>query len=129
MVNGAACGERVHLSDLKGQSVILDFWATWCEPCQIVAPILERISKKHQGKLVVFGVNTSDAPGQAPIFAKKKGLSYPIVYDEGDEVAHQYGVENLPTLVVIGPDGNITSIRAGVESESAIEELVAKASM
>jgi cytochrome c biogenesis protein CcmG/thiol:disulfide interchange protein DsbE len=128
VVTGGAQGDRVHLSELKGQSVILDFWATWCGPCQIAAPILDRVSRKHQGKgLVVVGVNTSDQPGLAPAFAKKMGLSYPIVYDAGDDVARQYGVSNLPTLVVINPQGNIVAIRTGVEDEGALEDLVSDA--
>jgi len=128
LVTGGSEGDRIHLTDLKGQAVLLDFWATWCEPCQVVAPILDRVSRKHQGKgLVIVGVNTSDRPGLAAIFAKKKGLSYPIVYDDGDDVAQRYGVSNLPTLVVIDPQGNVIAVRAGPEDESAIEDLVSKA--
>jgi thiol-disulfide isomerase/thioredoxin len=128
VVTGGAEGDRIHLNELKGQAVLLDFWATWCEPCQAVAPILDRISRKHQGKgLVVVGVNTSDKPGLAPIFAKRKGLSYPIVYDDGDDVAQRYGVVNLPTLVLIDPQGNVIAVRAGLEDEGAIEDLVARA--
>src|SRR5262245_23572652 len=128
VVTGESQGDRIHLDELKGQAVILDFWATWCEPCQIVAPILDRISRKHQGKgLVVVGVNTSDQPGLAPLFARKKGLSYPIVYDEGDGVAQRYGVSNLPTLVVIDRDGNVVAVRSGLEDEGAIDDLVSRA--
>jgi cytochrome c biogenesis protein CcmG/thiol:disulfide interchange protein DsbE len=123
-------GDRIHLGDLKGRAVILDFWATWCEPCQTVAPILDRISRKHRDKgLVVVGVNTSDQPGRAPIFAKDKGLSYPIVYDADDEVARRYGVSNLPTLVAVGADGKIVEIRTGFKDEHDIEELVSRAMM
>ncbi|HKQ70383.1 MAG TPA: TlpA disulfide reductase family protein [Polyangiaceae bacterium] len=130
VISNGSSGDRLELHDLKGQAVILDFWATWCEPCQIVAPILDRVARKHQGKgLVIIGVNTSDQPGLAPQFVKKKGLSYPIVYDDGDEVARRYGVTNLPTLVVIDARGNVVAIRTGIEDESSIEELVAQAMM
>ncbi len=128
VVIGGSSGDRIHLSELKGHAVILDFWATWCEPCQVVAPILDRISRKHQDRgLVVVGVNTSDQPGLAPVFAKKKGLSYPIVYDQGEEVARRYGVSNLPTLVVINAEGRVVAIRTGLEDESSIEDLVSQA--
>src|SRR3954468_3114752 len=128
VVTGGGEGNRIHLNELKGQAVILDFWATWCEPCQVVAPILDRISRKHQGKgLVVVGVNTSDKRGLAPLFAKKKGLSYPIVFDEGDEVAQRYGVTNLPTLVVINAKGNVVAVRIAPDDESTIESLVGQA--
>jgi thiol-disulfide isomerase/thioredoxin len=121
-------GDRIHLNDLNGRAGPLEFWATWCEPCQVVAPILDRVSRKHRDKgLVVVGVNTSDQPGLAPIFAKKKGLSYPIVYDADDEVARRYGVSNLPTLVAISADGTIVEMRSGLEDEKGIEELVTRA--
>jgi len=120
----ASLGDRLHLSELRGKTVLLDFWATWCEPCQVVAPRLQRVAQKHHDDLVVVGVNTSDEPGFAPVFAKKKGLSYPMVYDKGDEVAHKYGVTNLPTLVVINAKGDITAVQSGVESETDIEELI-----
>ena len=128
LVSGGSEGDRIHLNEMKGQAVVLDFWATWCEPCQIVAPILDRVARKHHGKgVVVVGVNTSDQPGRAPAFAKKRGLSYPIVFDEGDDVAQRYGVSTLPTLVVIDPQGNVIAVRSGIEDESAIEALVDKA--
>jgi len=116
------------LAELKGHPVVLDFWATWCEPCQMAAPILDRVSRKNQGKgLVVVGVNTSDRPGLAPVFAKRKGLSYPIVYDSDEEVARLYGVSNLPTLIVINSAGNIVAVQTGFESESSLEDLVNQA--
>jgi cytochrome c biogenesis protein CcmG/thiol:disulfide interchange protein DsbE len=128
VVASGAAGDRIHLEELRGNTVILDFWATWCEPCERIAPILDRVSRKHQGKgLVVVGVNTSDQPGLAPAFAKKKGLSYPIVYDDGDQVAQRYGVTNLPTLVVINAQGNVVAIRVAPEDESTIEGLVTQA--
>jgi thiol-disulfide isomerase/thioredoxin len=124
----SALGDRIHLEELKGKTVLLDFWATWCQPCQVVAPILQRLSQKHLGDdLIVVGVNTSDEPGLAPIFAKKKGLSYPIVYDVRDEVARRYGVASLPTLVVINAKGDIVAMRTGAESESEIEDLIREA--
>ena len=128
VVASGAAGDRIHLEELRGSAVILDFWATWCEPCQRIAPILDRISRKHQGKgLVVVGVNTSDEPGLAPAFAKKKGLSYPIVFDDGEQVAQRYGVTNLPTLVVINAKGNIVAIRVAPEDEGTIEDLISQA--
>ena len=130
VVTGNEGGDRVHLKELKGRAVLLDFWATWCQPCQVVAPILDRVSRKHRDKLVVVGVNTSDEPGRASIFAKEKGLSYPIVYDTEDEVARRYGISNLPTLVAIDGNGKIVEVRtgfSGFDDEKRIEELVDRA--
>src|SRR5580658_7697290 len=88
VANAPAGGANVSMSDLRGRAVLLDFWATWCGPCQKEAPIVERISHRYgdQG-LSVIGVNTSDEAGSAAPFAKSHHLTYPIAYDEGQRVA------------------------------------------
>ena len=115
------------LAELRGHPVVLDFWATWCGPCQIEAPILNGVAERFKDKgLVVVGVNTSDAGGRrlAPVFVAKKGISFPIVFDEGDEIAHRYQVDNMPTLVVISKEGKIVATRQGVTSDADLERLV-----
>ena len=120
-------GGRLRLSSLEGRPVLLDFWATWCGPCQMEAPVLDRVARAHRDDLIVIGVNTSDEPGLAAAFARKKDLSYPIVYDDGSRVADSYGVEGLPTLVVVNGSGNVVAVQSGVESERDIDQLLAKA--
>lgn len=113
------------MSALRGHPVILDFWATWCGPCQAEAPIVNGIAQRFKDKgLVVIGVNTSDAEGLAARFAIKKGLSFPIVFDEGNGIANKYRVDNLPTLVVISKEGKMVAVRHGVTSDSDLERLV-----
>lgn len=115
------------LSTLRGHPIVLDFWATWCGPCQVEAPIVNGISERFKDRgLVVIGVNTSDAAGQslAPAFAKRKGLTFPIVFDDDDVIAHKYGVESLPTLVVLNKQGKIAAVRRGVTSATELERLV-----
>ncbi|MBX3224030.1 MAG: TlpA family protein disulfide reductase [Labilithrix sp.] len=125
---GASEGDApatLELSSLRGRPVVLDFWATWCGPCQAEAPIVNTIALRHKDKgLAVIGVNTSDEEGLAARFAKKKGLSFPIVYDQNNTIAKQYGVTNLPTLVVVSKTGKIVAIRHGVTSDSALDEIV-----
>jgi len=113
------------LSALKGHPVVLDFWATWCGPCQAEAPIMNGLAKRYKDRgLVVVGVNTSDAEGLAEKFAARKGLGFPIVYDEGNDIAKKYGVDSLPTLVVVSKEGNVVAVRRGVTSESDLARLV-----
>jgi thiol-disulfide isomerase/thioredoxin len=116
---------RVELSSLRGHPVVLDFWATWCGPCQAEAPIVNTIAQRYKDKgLVVIGVNTSDEDGLAERFVRKKGLSFPNVYDENNTIARQYGVSSLPTLVVVSKTGKVVAIRRGVTSDSALDELI-----
>jgi cytochrome c biogenesis protein CcmG/thiol:disulfide interchange protein DsbE len=113
------------LSALRGHPVVLDFWATWCGPCQAEAPIVNAISQRYKDKgLVVIGVNTSDAEGLAARFAAKKGLLFPIVYDEGNAIANKYRADSLPTLVVVSKEGKIVAVRQGVTSDADLERLV-----
>ena len=95
-------GARMRLSELKGHAVVLDFWATWCGPCTVQAPILDRLARRHQKRgLMVLGVNVDDPPEVAKAFVSHKGLSYPIVTDDTREASVRYGVDKLPSLVVI----------------------------
>jgi len=132
VANGEALGgdagigaNTVELSSLRGRPVVLDFWATWCGPCQAEAPIVNAIAQRYKDKgLAVIGVNTSDEDGLAGRFVRKKGLSFPIVYDEGNAIARQYGVSSLPTLIVVSKTGKVVAIRRGVTSDSALDEIV-----
>lgn len=123
-------GDRIRLAALRGQPVILDFWATWCKPCQIGAPALDRVYRRMREKgVIVVGVNTSDPQGRemAGEFAEAKKLTYPIVFDDDDRVAAQYGVMTLPTIVVIDAEGKVVAIRTGIADEGQLEELIAMA--
>ena len=118
-------GSRLALSDLKGHPVLLDFWASWCGPCQMQAPILERLSQRYKDRgLIVVGVNTNDKPGAGAASAQKKGLSYPIVFDGDGFSRDVYGVTSLPTLVLVGKDGMVKMVRSGLVDEGSLEEAI-----
>lgn len=113
------------LSDLRGKVVLLDFWATWCGPCQIEMPVVDSLAKQFRDRgLVVVGVNTSDMRGVAEPFVRSRGFGFPIAYDENNTIARAFGVGNIPTLVVIGKDGKIAGIRQGVTARADLERLV-----
>lgn len=124
VVHNGEPGSKLALSAMSGHPVILDFWATWCGPCQVEAPILSRVAERYKDRgLLVVGVDTSDAPGKAGPFAAKKNLAYPIVFDEAG-VADRYGIHNLPTLVVVDKTGKVRAVRTGITDESALDALV-----
>ena len=121
-------GNRLALSDLRGQVVLLDFWASWCAPCRVQAPILEQFARTNEDKpITVIGVNTGDAEPAALEFVKSMGISYPVVFDEQGLVARAFGANELPTLVVINAEGEISSIEARVLREPELQQLAQEA--
>ncbi len=128
VAHNAEAGDRIHLSELKGKPVLLSFWATWCGPCRLEAPSLERVSRKRKADgLTVVGVNMSDDRDRAVAFAKQLGLSYPILHDEDGSVASSYGVKTLPTLVIVDKNGIVSAVRTGLTDEASIDELITAA--
>lgn len=121
-------GARISLQDLKGKPVLLDFWASWCGPCAMQAPILERMSKKYADKgLVVLGVNVDDSVDVTRAYALRKGLSYPMLVDDDSSVQRAYGVKRLPSLVLIDREGKVVSYTTGMVDESSLDAMVREA--
>ena len=126
VVHNGERGSRLRLGDLQGHPVLLDFWATWCGPCKMEAPLLSRVAARYRDRgLIVIGVNTSDQPGLAGAFAAREALAYPIVFDDQSVANERYGVDVLPTLVLVGKDGKVRAVRAGLVDESALDAMVA----
>jgi thiol-disulfide isomerase/thioredoxin len=131
VANGAAIDPAktaLSLHELRGRPVLLDFWATWCGPCRVEAPIVDRVSRRWRDQgVVVVGVDT-DAPGEGDprAFALAYGLGYPIVHDRGAAM-RSYGVDGLPTLVVVSGAGKVVAVRTGITDEAELERLIRQA--
>lgn len=121
-------GARMSLADLRGRPVVLDFWASWCGPCAIEAPVLERIAQRYEKKgLVVLGVNVSDPAMLIKQYAAQKKLSYPMLQEQGSGVSEAYGVEKLPSIVVIDKEGKVVLYRVGLVDESSLNDVISAA--
>lgn len=124
-------GGTVHLSDFKGKAVLLNFWATWCEPCKIETPWLVELQKQYGSQgLQIIGVDAGDDLGDKEVneFVKDMGIDYPILVgkeSETDAVADAYGgIAFLPQSFVINRDGKIVAKILGLQSKSDIEDAI-----
>jgi peroxiredoxin/outer membrane lipoprotein-sorting protein len=122
-------GSSVSLSKYRGRVVVLDFWASWCGPCRVEMPRVQKIYQDLKGKgLVVFGINLlEDAATVKAYLAKNPSYTFPILLDKTGKVSGDYKADAIPTLVVIGKDGLIKSYFRGVREESVLREAIAKA--
>jgi cytochrome c biogenesis protein CcmG/thiol:disulfide interchange protein DsbE len=120
---------RVHLGDLRGSVVLLDFWATWCPPCRAEAPIVDRVARRWRDRgVMVVGVNEDRRDeGDPRAFALNEGLSYPIAIDPGGQTMHRYGADGLPTLVIVSRTGKVTAVQTGITEDAELERLIRQA--
>ncbi len=110
---GPSTGKNaLSLSDFKGKSVVLNFWASWCAPCKDELPLLESTWKRMQaqGKDVVFlGIDFQEANSAAASFLQQNGITYPAVLDANGSVALKYGITSLPDTIFIDWNGMVKS--------------------
>jgi thiol-disulfide isomerase/thioredoxin len=117
-------GDSLSLLDLRGKVVVMDFWATWCGPCQQVMPVLQELHETYGEELMVIGINTWEN-SDAALFMAENGFTYPILLN-GDEVAQRYFVEGIPTFYVIASDGTVAFQAVGADSvnEEGLREII-----
>jgi cytochrome c biogenesis protein CcmG/thiol:disulfide interchange protein DsbE len=89
-------GQQVALSGYRGQPLIVNFFASWCEPCQKETPLLARFYQTEKGKVALVGLDENDVVGNATRFTQAQGVSYPVGWDPAGTAATSYGVNALP---------------------------------
>jgi cytochrome c biogenesis protein CcmG, thiol:disulfide interchange protein DsbE len=119
--------QKISLTSLRGEPVVLNFWASDCPPCRSEMPLLQEQSKAVQGKVRFLGVDTLDNAGAARSFASQVHVSYPIVVDASGQVASKYGVFGIPTTVFISADGKIAGKHIGQLDGKTLREALGQA--
>jgi peroxiredoxin/outer membrane lipoprotein-sorting protein len=113
-------GKEVHLSDLRGKVVVLDFWATWCPVCRSNMPVIELLHRQFKNKgLVVLGINDEE-PGLQSAFLSRFGYSFSSLVDPEKKIGDLYNVGGIPVAVIIDRDGKIRSHVVGDSSYEAL---------
>ena len=110
----AADGRNVRLDELRGQVVLVNFWATWCGPCRSEMPHLDQLYQKyHKSGFVLLGVNIDDNPATALSTAQKLNVSFPILLDTDKKVSKLYDLNTMPSTIVIDRDGKMRFLTRG----------------
>ena len=123
-----AAGNPVDSTSFRGKLVVLNFWATWCPPCRLEMPAMERLYQEFRGKgLEIVAVNFMESREQVQAFAEEQKLTYPMLLDGKAEIAEQYGVMRLPETVLIGRKGEVLAKSIGYKDwyKDDVRELVA----
>ena len=118
-------GATVRLSQYRGKPVLLNFWATWCAPCQAEMPLIQRAADiYHAQGLTVLAVNFQQTDASAmKAFLRKVDARFPAVYDPAGQIAGEYGVNvGLPVSVFIDRSGRVSFIQLGQMSDSILEQ-------
>ncbi len=110
----ALTGQQAALSQYKGQVVMVNFWATWCGPCQQEMPLLDQMYKKYKpAGFTLIGVNVDkEAPAVKDLMARKP-VSFPVLLDPANQVSKAYHVDEMPSSVLIDRKGEIRYIHRG----------------
>jgi len=116
------------LAAYRGKVVVLNFWASWCEPCQTEAPLLERVQPRlMRSGGTVLGVTYKDASPDSQAFVRRYRLTYPNLRDKTGDFAHSYGTNELPESFVIDRDGHVAAISRGELNQQFLDRAIALA--
>ena len=115
------------LADYRGRVVVLNFWASWCEPCRSESPLLERWHRRisRDGRATVLGIDGQDVSSDARAFVREYELTYPMLHDGPGDLREPFGVLGYPETFVIDQRGRVAAVRRGPVDEKFMRESVA----
>lgn len=123
-------GNLVSIAELKGKTVLLDFWTTWCPPCVADAPALDKLFTKYGGKdLMIVGISVNEERGVVEKFLKNHPHTFPVVLTSENEMPRPYQIGTFPTYMVIAPDGTLTTAVEGDQGFGDLRKFLHKAGL
>ena len=121
-------GNQVSLSDFRGKTVFVNFWATWCPPCRAEMPEIEAIYQEYKDKeVVVIGIDIMEPEDVVRQYVEQGGYSWTFVLDTSGEVTANYEVAAIPTSFFIDREGIIQAVNIGAMTKRAMENKLAEA--
>lgn len=117
-------GTEQSLAAHAGKVVLVDFWATWCQPCKESFPAYQRLAQGLGGELVVLAISQDDDDGGIPAFVSDTGATFPVLWDESKSVAKSYDPPTMPSAFLIDKSGIVRFVHAGYRAgdEAKLEE-------
>lgn len=107
-------GPALRLAEQRGQVVVVNFWASWCAPCKVEMPHLNKLADKYRDTgVVLLGVNVDDDPAKAAAEARKLGIRFPVLLDTAKQVSRAYRLDAMPTTVLVDRDGQVRYVHQG----------------
>lgn len=115
-------GKNLKLAELRGQVVMINFWATWCGPCRQEMPHLNRIQERYRkAGFVLLGVNIDEQPDAARSMIRKLGIVFPVLFDTEKRVSRLYDVSAMPSSILIDRDGRVRYVHLGYRAGHEIQ--------
>lgn len=108
------------LAGLNGRPVVVNVWASWCGPCRVEAPLLQRASQRYGDRVVFLGVDARDTRTDARNFLHRYGIAYPNVVDGDDGITGLLGLRGFPTTYIVDRTGNVIASVVGGISEQVL---------
>jgi thiol-disulfide isomerase/thioredoxin len=106
-------GQDISLDQYRGKIVMLDFWATWCGPCRMTMPILEKLQKEYRDDLTLLAINIQESPELVEPYVRKQNIKSTVLLDRRGSVSAAYGSNSIPMHVLIDRQGVIRHIQVG----------------
>jgi cytochrome c biogenesis protein CcmG/thiol:disulfide interchange protein DsbE len=120
-------GDEFSLSDYQGDVVLVNFWATWCAPCQAEIPDFEAVYRSHKDRgFVILGVNQQEAPQVIEPFVAELEMTYPVLLDPRGDLMKDYRILGMPTSLLIDREGVIQLRHTGIMTASELENALAE---
>ena len=123
MLDGEGTGS---IGDYRGEWVLVNVWASWCDPCREESPALQRFHEEHRDQnFTVLGIDSRDVSSEGLAFVEEFGLTYPQLHDSEGDVPDDYGMTGFPESFLIDPEGNVAVARSGPVTGAYLEEAIA----
>jgi cytochrome c biogenesis protein CcmG/thiol:disulfide interchange protein DsbE len=107
-------GDQIHITDLRGQVVLINFWASWCTTCKVEARELEQVYQMYKDRGVVFlGVDYVDSEPEALAYLERYGITYPNGQDKGTRISQAFRVRAVPETFIVDPEGRVADVMIG----------------